>query len=137
MTGILAGLPVCAPAPAAACMQADRQMIEDLSLPEAPDRLARVFFWAHPAASFGRSGLPPAAMVSRLANAGVEAVVRPTGGAALLHGQGLDVSFSAALRRPRGHGPLDLVETGRELARPVLTGVRALGFDAAFRDCAA
>lgn len=116
-------------------MARDAAMLAAVGGPGGPDRLARVFEWATPALSLGRSARAGGLDRERLARAGIAVVRRPTGGGALVHGT--DVSFSIALRRtPQGGGP-DLVHAGRGLAAPVRAALASLGFPAVFRDDAA
>lgn len=116
-------------------MAVDREMIENLSQGNEEQSLSRLFFWSHPAVSFSRSTRLKAGCTARLAGAGIESVIRPTGGAALVHGPGLDLSFSAGVGRKRGVGRVDLVEQGRRLAGPVREALLTMGCDARFRDC--
>jgi len=135
MSLLAARCPIVPAASAAECMAADRDMIESLSGDSLQKSLSRVFFWSSPAVSFSRSTRLAPSVVRQLAGAGIEAVVRPTGGAALLHGPGLDLSFSSGVARTRGGGRVDLVEEGRRLAGPVLQALRTLGHGASFRAC--
>ncbi len=116
-------------------MDRDRALIAAVGAPGGPDRLERVFAWASPALSLGRSNDEAGIDRESLNRAGIELVRRPTGGGALLHGT--DVSYSVAVRRPRGGGGPDLVAEGRALAAPVRAALRALGLEVEFRPCAA
>ncbi len=115
---------------AAGNMEADAAMIAATAAPGGPERWSRVFQWRGPAVSLPRNGIA-GLDESVLPGFGVEGVRRPTGGGALIHGS--DVSFSAAMRSPRGR-VLDLVEAGRALAGPVRAALEMLGFAASFRD---
>jgi len=118
-------------------MAADREMIKTLASSAPGTIIHRVFSWKSPSVSLGRSAhLLPGAK-AELAASGIESVVRPTGGAALIHGPGLDISYSAGLTRARGGGAVDLVETGRMLAAPILAALKVHGIGGEFRDCAA
>jgi lipoate-protein ligase A len=94
--------------------------------------VARVYEWAGPAVSLGRSNDAGRIDAGILAACGIALVRRPTGGAALVHGT--DVSYSVSVPRNllAGRG-IGLMETGRLLASPVLEGLRSMGIDARFR----
>lgn len=112
-------------------MVLDAAMIGTVGGVDGPDRMARIFLWDRPTVSLPRMGMP-GLNEAGLSASGVAVVRRPTGGGALIHGS--DVSFSVAVRSPRGKS-LDLVETGRRLVEPVRAGLTLLGFEAEFRSC--
>ncbi len=118
--------------PGAVNMSLDAAMIAMVGDAGGSTRASRVFRWERPAVSLPRNGMSGVDEPG-LAASGIEVVRRPTGGGALIHGS--DVSFSVAMRSPRGKS-LDLVETGRMLAGPVRRGLHRLGIRAEFRDCA-
>lgn len=92
---------------------------------------ARVYEWAHPAISLGRSNNAGLLSLGVLREGGVELVRRPTGGAVLVHGT--DLSLSIAVPRAALPAGGHLLETGRLLARPVCEALRQLGLPAEFR----
>ena len=120
------------PAPARECMVRDTGMIKRCT---GGMVVARVYEWAGPSVSLGRSNDAGRIDAGVLVACGIALVRRPTGGAALVHGT--DVSYSVSVPRSllAGRG-IGLMETGRFLASPVLEGLRSLGIDARFRSLA-
>jgi lipoate-protein ligase A len=79
-------------------MAADEALLADVAA-GAPPAL-RLYTWATPALSLGRFQAWDDVDAEACARLGVEAVRRPTGGKALLHGA--DLTYAVALRRPPG-----------------------------------
>ncbi len=113
-------------------MAADEAMLRAAQCHPERGALTRVYVWDGPAVTLGRSSQSPDGTIMALTAAGIEVARRPTGGAIL--GHGTDVSLSVAVADGSWAKPRDLIAAGRRLAEPALRAVRALGFDAAFRD---
>jgi len=112
------------PAPGAENMARDRRLLEELVAGERPATL-RLYAWAPPCISLGRGQDPSLLDLDAVRAAGLDVVVRPTGGQALLHDRELTYSVVASQADPVVGG--SLMTTYHRISEALLTGLAALG----------
>ncbi len=112
------------------CATPAQQMALDVRLAEEGRPTFRLFRWAEPAISLGRSQPKPAWLnVEKLAAEGIGFVERPTGGALAVHGS--DLSCSIVVPREPG---VSLDAVCAEVAARVSAGLISIGAYVVWRD---
>jgi lipoyl(octanoyl) transferase len=108
-------------------MALDRALMESVGEQREPTTL-RFYQWNPPAVSLGKGQPREAADLVRCASAGVDVVVRPTGGWAIFHTDEFTYSVSAHGEDPTIKGPL--LEAYKILSSALIAGLHHLGLDA-------
>lgn len=94
----------------------------------------RLYAWSKTAVSLGRKqDVAKAVRLEEAKRLGVEIVRRPTGGAAVLHVSGGEITYSVVLSRDHELYRLDVAESAAQIAEGVAEALRSLGIGARTR----
>lgn len=109
-------------------MAVDAAMLDAYRSGQAPPTL-RIYDWIVPTVSLGYAQLATDVDMTTCRERGVAVVRRPTGGRAVLHGQG-DLTYAVVASEAEGF-PASVSGAYRHLARGFVEALRQLGLDAA------
>ncbi|MEN2999377.1 MAG: biotin/lipoate A/B protein ligase family protein [Acidilobaceae archaeon] len=93
----------------------------------------RIYLWSPGAVSIGRRQSPSAVRQGELERLGLKLVRRPTGGAAIFHAEGGELTYSVVLGKEHPFYALDVVSSAARIAQGIVAAIRELGGAAELR----
>ncbi|MCS7106524.1 MAG: lipoate--protein ligase family protein [Acidilobaceae archaeon] len=108
-------------------------MALDEALARHASDVLRIYMWSPGAVSIGRRQSPSSVRREELERLGLKLVRRPTGGAAIFHAEGGELTYSVVLGKGHPFYALDVASSAAKIAEGIVLAIKELGGEAQLR----